>query len=252
MNALNGKVALVVGVANENSIAWGIAREMRKAGAQVVMTYQNEKTRRFTEYLSREVEAVGYLPLDLCDEGQVEALPGLIGRGIDIVVHAVAFAPRTALFGRVLDVTLEDFNTTLNVSSYSLIRLVKAVEPLLNDGASVMTVSYLGAVRTVRGYGVMCVGKAALEAIARCLAAELGTRGVTVNVLSPGPISTRAASGVPMFDRLLQETTEASLTKKQVTLEDCGKAAVYLAQASSVSGQTIYVDGGFSMVGVAA
>ena len=248
------KTALVVGVANEDSIAWGIAKELKAAGYDIIMTYQNEKTRKFTEHLAEQVNAIGFYQVDLTNQDELDNMASsLMDRDVDldVVVHAVAFAPHTALFGRVTDVQAHDFALTMNISTYSLIRLVNAVEHLLSiDHASIITVSYLGAVRTIRGYGIMGVAKAALESAARALASELGVDNVTVNVLSPGPIHTRAASGVPEFGDLYNDVVKASMTGIGVTPKDCGRAAVWLAEAKGVTGQTIYIDGGFSAVGL--
>lgn len=248
------KTALVVGVANEDSIAWGIAKELKNAGYDIIMTYQNEKTRKFTEHLAEQVNAIGFYQLDLTNQDELDNMVNsLMDRDVDldVVVHAIAFAPHTALFGRVTDVQAHDFALTMNVSAYSLIRLVNAVEHLLSiDHASIITVSYLGAVRTVRGYGIMGVAKAALESAARSLASEFGPDNVTVNVISPGPIHTRAASGVPDFDDLYNDVVKASMTGRGVTQRDCGRAAVWLAEAKGITGQTIYIDGGFSAVGL--
>lgn len=248
------KTALVVGVANEDSIAWGIATELKAAGYDIIMTYQNEKTKKFTAHLAEKVEAIGFYQLDLTNQDELDGMvDDLLDKDIElnVVVHAVAFAPRDALFGRVADVKSADFALTMEVSAYSLIRLTNAVEHLLDiDHASILTVSYLGSTRVVRGYGIMGVAKAALESAARSLADELGPYGVTVNILSPGPIHTRAASGVPQFDGIYGDVVKASMTGIGVTPRDCGRAAVWLAEARGVTGQTIYVDGGFSAVGL--
>lgn len=249
---LAGKVALVTGIANDQSVAYGIAKELKAAGAEIAMTIQNEKTRKFTAAIAEELQADCYV-MDLTDPKSVEEVMDIMEvdwGGLDIVVHSVAFAPQQALHGHVTDVTAEDFATTMNISVHTFIRLVNAVEPLLSEYASVLTVSYLGAERAVDGYGIMGVAKAALESAARYMAYELGTEGVRVNVLSPGPIQTRAASGITGFDGLLTEATERSMTKKRVTIEDVGKAAVALCANPGITGQTLYIDGGFNVVGL--
>ena len=244
---LAGKTALVTGIANENSIAWGIAKELHAHGAHIVATIQNEKTARFTSELFESIDAQ-WMVCDLAMPQDLARLRDEVG-AVDIVVHSVAYAPMQALKGRVLDVNVSDFQITMGVSVHTYVALVKALEDNLRVGASIMTVSYLGSERFVEGYGIMGVAKAALESTTRYLAYELGRLGVTVNTLSPGPIATRAASAITGFDTLQDEYRANCATGELATQKQVGQAAVALAVNRAITGQTIYIDGGFNVLG---
>jgi enoyl-[acyl-carrier protein] reductase I len=251
---LSGRKALVIGVANDRSIAWGCARAMHRAGAEIAMTYLNDKARPHVEPLARMVEAPLLLPLEIRDAGQVEALFEVIaatwGR-LDILVHAIAFAPREALIGRVTDCPRDGFLTAMDVSCWSLLDLTRRAEKLMSSGGTIVTMSYHGANEVIENYGIMGPVKAALESAVRYLAAELGPAGIRVHALSPGPLATRAASGIPDFDALMERVAERAPARRLVTIEEVGAACVFLASpyAAAMTGDTIYIDGGYHILG---
>jgi enoyl-[acyl-carrier protein] reductase I len=251
---LAGKKALVVGVANEHSIAWGCARALHLAGAEIAMTYLNDRARPFVEPLAQMVEAPLLLPLEIRDEAQVEAVFAAVGEKwgrLDILVHSIAFAPKEALAGRVVDCPLDGFLTAMAVSCWSLLDLTCRAEPLMTEGGSVFAMSYHGASEVIANYGIMGPVKAALEAAVRYLAAELGPEGIRVHALSPGPLATRAASGIPDFDALMAQVAERAPARRLVTIEEVGAACVFLASpyAQAMTGGTIYIDGGYHILG---
>lgn len=257
MGILTGKRALIVGVATDRSIAWGIAQAFHAHGAELAFTYGNEKLKDRVEPLAASVGSGIVLPLDVTIDSQIDAVFAELGRtwgSLDILVHAVAFAPREALAGDfVAGTTREAFAIAHDVSSYSLTALTRAAAPLMTGRAgSVLTLSYLGAVRSVPAYNVMGLAKASLEANVRFLAADLGPRGVRVNGISAGPIKTLAAAGIPGLRKMLSHVAQASPIRRNVTQEDVGKAATFLCSdlASGVTGEILYVDGGFSTVGM--
>jgi enoyl-[acyl-carrier protein] reductase I len=252
--SLEGRKALVVGIANEHSIAWGCAKWLRALGADVAMTYRSEKTREFVAPLAAELEAPLVMPLDITLPGQLEAVFERIGREwgrLDTLVHSFAYAPKAALRGRVADVTREDFMTTLEVSCWSFIRMAHLAEPLMTRGGTLLTMSYHGSRTVVENYRIMGLAKAALEAAVRYLAAELGPKGIRVHAISPGPIATRAASGVPEFDELLAKAQEKAPAQALVNIDDIGAATAFLAldAARLITGETIYIDGGYHIMG---
>jgi len=250
---LDGKKCLVVGIANDNSIAWGCAKAFRALGADVAVTYLNEKAKKFVEPLARELESPIFMPLDVGQPGQMEAVFERIanewGR-LDSVVHSIAFSPKEALHGRVVDVTREGFATTMDVSCWSFIRMAKLAEPLMRKGGSLFTMSYFGSQMVIENYNVMGVAKAALEAAVRYVAAELGPKGIRVNAISPGPLATRAASGIPAFDALLDKARAKAPARSLVSIDDVGVATAFLAldAARLITGDTLYVDGGYHIV----
>lgn len=251
MGMLEGKTAVVVGVANDKSVAAGIARKLHAEGANIILTVQNEKTLKFAAPVIEELNAQAVV-MDLMNEDSIaNAMAALSDRlffdGVDVLVHSVAFAPAKALNGRVIDVEAADFALTMGVSVHTFLTLISVFEHLLNENASIMTVSYLGGVQAVDGYGIMGVAKAALESAARYAAAELGGQTYRVNVLSPGPISTRAASGISKFSGILEDSARKSPVGN-VTIDDVGDAAVALAVNKGITGQVLYVDGGYSAV----
>ena len=251
--ALAGKKGLITGIANDQSIAYGCAKAYRYHGAELAITYLNDKARPYVEPLARELEASIFLPLDVLAEGSMEAVFRAIadkwGR-IDFVVHSMAFAPRADLHGRVIDCSREGFLTAMDVSCHSFIRMAKLAEPLMSDGGTLFTMSYYGAHKVVEHYNLMGPVKAALEATARYLAYELGPKGIRVHVISPGPLKTRAASGIKDFDDLLADAAERAPARQLVTIDDVGIATAALSGdgARLITGETIYVDGGLHIV----
>lgn len=250
---LSGKRGLIVGVANEHSLAWGSARHCRAAGAELALTWLNDKARAFVEPLARQVDAPIQLPLDLADDTQLQALFTAIseqwGR-LDFVLHAVAFAPREDLHGRVVDSSRAGFVRAMDISCHSLLRMARLAEPLMKDGGSIVTLSYLGAEEVIPGYGLMGPVKAALEASVRYLAAELGPAGIRVNAVSPGPVATRAASGLSGFDALLADAEQRSPLRTLVDGDDVGGLCAFLFSdaARRITGTTLYVDGGHHLL----
>jgi len=257
MGILTGKRALIVGVATDRSIAWGIAQAFHAHGAELAFTYGNERLKDRVEPLAASVGSSIVLPLDVTVDSQIDAVFAELTKtwgSLDILVHAVAFAPREALAGDfVSGTTREAFAIAHDVSSYSLTALTRAAAPLMaGRSGSVLTLSYLGAVRSVPAYNVMGLAKASLEANVRFLAADLGPGGVRVNGISAGPIKTLAAAGIPGLRKMLAHVAQTSPIRRNVTQEDVGKAATFLCSdlASGVTGEILYVDGGFSTVGM--
>ncbi|MCU0756142.1 MAG: enoyl-ACP reductase FabI [Xanthomonadales bacterium] len=251
---LHGKRGLVVGIANDASIAWGCARAFRAHGAELAVTWLNDKARSHVEPLADLLEAPIRMPLDVTQAEQMGALFAEIERRwgrLDFLLHSIAFAPKVDLQGRLVNSTREGFLTAMDVSCHSLMRLAAAAEPLMPDGGSILTMSYYGAEKVVTHYNLMGPVKAALEASVKYLAAELGAQGIRVNALSPGPIKTRAASGLADFDRLMELAAQRAALHQLVTLEQIGEMAAFLASdnARQVTGQTIYVDAGYNIRG---
>jgi enoyl-[acyl-carrier protein] reductase I len=251
--SLEGRKALVVGIANEQSIAWGCAKWLRALGADVAITYLNERARKFVEPLAHELESPICMPLNVTEPGQIEAVFARItkewGR-LDTVVHSIAFSPKDALCGRVVDVTRDGFMTTLEVSCWSFMRMAHLAEPLMTHGGTIFTMTYYGSQRVVENYNVMGVAKAALEAAVRYIAAELGPKGIRVHAISPGPLATRAASGIPEFDELLEKAQEKAPARALVKIDDVGAATAFLAldAARLITGETLYIDGGYHII----
>ncbi len=253
---LLGKKALVTGIANKDSIAYGAARALKAWGAEIAMTYLNDKTRAFTEQLAEalEVDPELFLPHDVLDDAQTQGVFGAIQDRwgtLDVLVHAMAFAPKGALHGAVLDCTREDFQTTMVVSAHSLILLAQQAVPLMREGGSILTLSFYGSEKVVTNYGIMGPAKACLESIVRYLAAELGPRNINVNAVSPGPVLTRAASGIAHFDELMALARERSPQHTLVTPDEIGMslAALCLPSLRKITGGVHYIDGGFSIMG---
>ncbi len=258
MGFLAGKRALIVGVATERSIAWGIAQAMHREGAQLAFTYAGDKLRERVEPLAQSLGSKHVLPLDVTDDAQIDAVFSTLQRewgSLDIVVHAVAFAPREALAGGFTDSTSRDaFRIAHDVSSYSLTALARAAAPLMaGRNGALVTLSYLGAVRSIPSYNVMGLAKASLEANVRFLAADLGPKGIRVNGISAGPIKTLAAAGIGGFRKMLSRVAEVAPLRRNVTLEDVGNTAAFLCSdlASGITGEVLYVDAGYSHVGMA-
>lgn len=250
---LEGKKGLVIGIANENSIAWGCAKAFRAFGAELAVTYLNDKAKKFVEPLARELEAPIFMPLDVRIAGQIEAVFEHIAQEwgeLDFVVHSIAFSPKEALHGRVVDVTQEGFIATMDVSCWSFIRCAHLAEPLMRNGGTLFTMTYYGSERVVNNYNIMGVAKAALESAVRYIAAELGPKGIRVHAISPGPLATRAASGIPEFDALLDKARAKAPARSLVSIEDVGAATAFLAHdaARLITGDTLYIDGGYHIV----
>ncbi|MEF3191482.1 MAG: enoyl-ACP reductase FabI [Campylobacterales bacterium] len=254
---MKGKKGLIIGVANNKSIAYGIAQACHAQGAELAFTYLNEQIQKRVEPIAAEFGSDKVYPCDVSDSAQIDALAEAIKRDvgtIDFVVHAVAYAPKEALDGHFIDTTKEAFDIAMNISVYSLIEVTRKLLPLLNPGASILTLSYLGAVKYVPHYNVMGVAKAALEASVRYLAADLGPKGIRVNAISAGPIRTLAASGIGDFRMILKWNEINSPLRKNVTIEEVGNAAMYLLSdlSSGVTGEIHYVDGGYNIMGMGA
>lgn len=245
---------LIVGLANEQSIAWGCARAFRNNGADLAITWLNEKTRSFIEPLADSVSADIFLPLDVTNEEQVDAVFAEIeakwGK-LDFLLHSIAFAPKDDLQGRVLDSSVEGFKIAMDISCHSLIRLARRAEPLMKDGGSILTMSYYGAEKVIENYNLMGPVKSALEASVRYLAKELGPQHIRVNAISPGPVKTRAASGLTHFDNLMEKAAQTAPISSLVSIEQIGEAAAFLVSDKSrnITGQTIYVDNGYNTIG---
>ncbi len=250
---LEGKKGLIVGIANENSIAWGCAKAFRALGAEVAVTYVNDKAKKYVEPLARALEAPIIMPLDVNKPGQMEAVFERIGKEwgkLDFVVHSIAFSPKEALQGRVVDVSREGFATTMDVSCWTFIRMAHLAEPLMRKGGTLFTMSYYGSQMVVKNYNIMGVAKAALECAVRYLAAELGPKGIRVHAISPGPLATRAASGIPEFDALLDKAKAKAPARSLVSIDDVGVATAFLAHdaARLITGETLYIDGGYHII----
>jgi enoyl-[acyl-carrier protein] reductase I len=250
---LEGKRGLVVGIANDQSIAWGCAKAFRALGAEVAVTYLNEKAKKHVEPLARELEAPIVLPLDVNEPGQMETVFETIEKkwgNLDFVVHSIAFSPKDALHGRVVDVTRDGFLKTMEVSCWTFIRMAHLAEPLMRKGGTLFTMSYYGSQRVVKNYNIMGVAKSALESAVRYLAAELGPKGIRVHAISPGPLATRAASGIPEFDALLNKAMAKAPARSLVSIDDVGAATAFLAHdaARLITGETLYIDGGYHII----
>jgi len=250
---LEGKKGLIVGIANDKSIAWGCAKAFRAFGAEVAVTYLNDKAKKFVEPLARALEAPISMPLDVSVAGQMEAVFQRISKEwgkLDYLVHSIAFSPKEALQGRVVDVSREGFATTMDVSCWTFIRMAHLAEPLMKKGGTLFTMSYYGSQMVVKNYNIMGVAKAALECTVRYLAAELGPKGIRVHAISPGPLATRAASGIPEFDALLDKAKAQAPARSLVSIDDVGVATAFLAHdaARLITGETLYVDGGYHIM----
>ena len=257
MGFLAGKRAFIVGVATDRSIAWGIAQAMHREGAELAFSYVSDKMKERVEPLAQSIGSKITMPLDVTVDGQVDAAFDLLKREwgqLDIVIHAVAFAPREAIAGGFVESTSrEAFRIAHDVSSYSFTALARGARPLMagREGA-LLTLSYLGAVRSIPSYNVMGLAKASLEANVRFLAADLGPEGTRVNGISAGPIKTLAAAGIAGFRKMLNRVAEVAPLRRNVTPEDVGNAAAFLCSdlARGITGEILYVDSGFSTVGM--
>jgi enoyl-[acyl-carrier protein] reductase I len=259
MGFLAGKRALIVGVASDRSIAWGIAKAMRREGAELAFTYQNDKLKERVEKFAQQTQSNIVLPCDVSDDAQIDAVFAHLDDfwdGLDIIVHSVAFAPREELEGSYIDVaTREGFRIAHEVSSYSLTALAKAGRGMMQGrNGALLTLSYLGAERVMPSYNVMGLAKASLEANVRYLAQSLGPEGIRVNAVSAGPIRTLAASGIADFRKLLAENERMAPMRRGVTIDEVGNAGAFLCSdlASGITGEILYVDGGMNIVAIGA
>jgi len=250
---LSGRKALVIGIANDSSIAYGCAKAFRELGADLAVTYLNEKARPYVEPLAREVQAEIFLPLDVAVPGGLESVFDEVTRKwgrLDMLVHSIAFAPKEDLQGGLLNCSAQGFAKAMDVSCHSFVRMAKLAAPLMEEGGTMFAMSYYGANKVVPTYSVMGPVKAALEACCRYLAYELGPQGIRVHAISPGPLKTRAASGLKDFDILLTEAAQRAPIGELVDIMDVGFACAYLATpfARRLSGETLYVDGGVNIM----
>jgi enoyl-[acyl-carrier protein] reductase I len=250
---LKGKKALVTGIANDQSIAWGCAKAFRAFGADVAVTYLNDKSKPYVEPLAKEIKAPIFMPLDLQREGQLEAVFDEIKRTwgqLDLCLHSIAFAPKQDLQGRVVDCSREGFLLAMHISCWSFIRMAKLAEPLMKEGGALFTMTYYGSQMVVEHYNIMGPVKAALESATRYLAAELGPKGIRVHAISPGPLKTRAASGITDFDEMLQRAQSKAPSRSLVSIDDVGAAVAFLGMngAKLITGETLYIDGGYHII----
>jgi enoyl-[acyl-carrier protein] reductase I len=252
--ALAGKRGLVIGIANAQSIAYGCAAAFRSLGAEIAMTYLNDKARPHVEPLAAELDAAIVMPCDVREPNQLDAVFEAIrqrwGR-LDFALHAIAFAPKEDLHGRLTDCSREGFLAAMDVSCHSFLRMARLAEPLMPEGGTLFTMSYYGAEKVIEHYNLMGPVKAALESAVRYLAFELGPKGIRVHAISPGPIATRAASGIDHFDQLLERAASRAPAGRLVSIEDVGLTTAFLATdyAKLMTGETIHVDGGYHIVG---
>jgi enoyl-[acyl-carrier protein] reductase I len=251
--SLEGRRGLVTGIANDQSIAWGCAQGFRFLGAELAVTYLNERARPYVEPLAREVGAEILMPLDLRTEGELEAVFERLARDwgrLDFVLHSLAFAPKDDLHGRVVDCSRAGFLQAMDISCWSFIRMAKLAEPLMTEGGALFCMTYYGSQMVVEHYNMMGPVKAALESATRYMAAELGPKGIRVHAVSPGPLKTRAASGIDHFDELLAKAQAKAPARSLVSIEDVGLAVAYLATdaARLITGETLYIDGGYHII----
>lgn len=250
---LKGKKALVTGIANDQSIAWGCAKAFSALGADLAITYRSEKTKKYVDPLLEEVPASIYMQLDVEHPGAMESVFETIDRKwgkLDIVLHSIAFAPKADLQGRVVDCSKDGFLMAMELSCWSFIRMAKLAEPLMKDGGTLFTMTYYGSQMVVENYNMMGPVKAALESATRYMAAELGPKGIRVHAISPGPLKTRAASGISEFDKLLQKAQSKAPSRSLVSIDDVGIAVGFLAMdgAKLITGETLYIDGGYHIM----
>ena len=251
---LKGKKGLVVGIANDDSIAYGCAKAFRDEGAELAITYLNAKAEPHVRPLAESLGSPVIVPCDVREPGQLESVFAAIAETwgeLDFVLHSIAFAPKDDLHGRLVDCSQEGFALAMDVSCHSFIRMARLAEPLMKNGGCLQTVSFLGSDRVVRHYNMMGPVKAALESSVRYLAAELGEKGIRVHALSPGPLKTRAASGIGHFDALLDNARERAPERLLASIEDVGNVAAFLASdaAKALTGNVEYIDGGYHIMG---
>jgi enoyl-[acyl-carrier protein] reductase I len=250
---LKDKKALIIGIANEHSIAYGCARAFREVGAELAVTYLNEKAKPHVQPLADELETSMFMPLDVSKPGELESVFARIEREwnhLDILVHSIAFAPKEDLQGGLLNCSADGFSIAMDISCHSFIRMARLAAPLMKDGGTMFAMSYHGAQKVVPNYNLMGPVKAALEAACRYLAYELGPRKIRVHAISPGPLKTRAAGGLKDFDRMLNDAVERSPVGELVDIMDVGFTCAFLATpyGRRLTGQTLYVDGGINIM----
>jgi len=250
---LKGAKALVCGIANEHSIAYGCAKAFRELGADLAITYATEKSKAYVEPLANALESSIFMPLDVSKPGELEAVFARITKDwgrLDIALHSIAFAPKSDLQGGLLECSAEGFAKSVDISCHSFIRMARLAAPLMKNGGTMFAMSYYGANRVVSNYNVMGPVKAALEASCRYLAYELGPKGIRVHAMSPGPLKTRAASGISEFDQLLEKAQEKAPARSLVSIDDVGIAVAFLATdaAKLITGETLYIDGGYHIM----
>lgn len=251
---LAGKKGLVVGIASEESIAYGCGRSFCSHGAKLAVTYQNEKGRQYVAPLAKELGAELFLPLNVQEEGELDAVFQAITEkwgSLDFLVHSIAFMPKDDLQGRVIDCSLKGFLTAMDISCHSFLRMAKLAEPLMTSGGCLIAMSYFGANQVVANYNAMGPVKAALESCVRYLAAELGPKRIRVHALSPGPLKTRAASGIGHFDELMSMAEKRSPQRRLVDIDDVGAIAAFLVSdfADAITGNTTFIDAGYHIMG---
>lgn len=254
MGILTGKRALIFGVANDRSIAWGVAKSLKDAGASVALSYANDALKKRVEPLAQELGADFTFEMDVTNDDHYENLAETVSQHwnkFDILIHSVAFADRADLKGRFVDTSRSGYQLACDVSAFSLVGLSQKLESLMSDEGSIIAMTYYGSQKVVKNYNVMGVAKAALEASTRYLAYDLGERGIRVNCISAGPIKTLAASGISGFRDLLSQVEEKAPLRRNVTQDDVGGNALYLASdlSKGVTGQVLYVDSGLSILG---
>lgn len=252
---LEGKKVLILGVANAKSIAYGISQAFKEQGARLAFSYPGDAIKKRVEPISEELGGEFTFKLDVTEDAELERAAAFVKEkwgDVDIIVHSIAFAPREDLHGRYIDTSRAGFTTALDVSAYSLVAVCKAFEPLMNENGSVITMTYYGSQKVIQNYNVMGVAKAALEASVRYLSVDLGAKGVRINGISAGPIKTLAASGISGFGTILHHIEENAPLHRNVTIEQVGGTAVYLASdlASAVTGHVVYADSGYNVMGL--
>jgi enoyl-[acyl-carrier protein] reductase I len=255
MGLLTGKRALILGVANDHSIAWGIARAMHGEGADTGFTYVGPGIEKRVRPLAASLGSKLILPCDVTSDDEVHALADAVGKqwkSVDVVVHAIAFAERDELKGRFIETSRQGFRTALEISAYSLIAVARALEALMPAGSSILTLTYFGAEKVLPNYNVMGVAKAALEAGVRYLAADMGERGIRVNAISAGPVRTLSAAGITGFKDMMRHHAERAPLRRSVTADEVGRTAVFLASdlASAITGEIIHADAGYNILGI--
>jgi enoyl-[acyl-carrier protein] reductase I len=251
--ALKGRKGLVVGIANDQSIAWGCAKAFRALGAELAVTYLNDRAKKHVEPLAKALDAAIFMPLDVNAEGEMERVFERIREEwgqLDFLLHSIAFSPKEALHGRVVDVERDGFLKTMEISCWSFLRMAHLAEPLMKRGGTLFTMTYYGSQMVVQNYNIMGVAKAALEASVRYVAAELGPKGIRVHAISPGPLATRAASGIPEFDELMDKAQSKAPARSLVSIDDVGNATAFLALdgAKLITGDVMYIDGGYHII----
>ena len=249
---LEGKRGLIVGIANDHSIAWGIAKCLSEEGASMYLTYQNESIKKRVEPLSQKINCLGIMPCDVSETSSLENVCDGIEGNIDFFVHAVAYSDKNELAGKYLNTSKENFLKTLHISAYSLTEMTRLLSPKMNNGSSIMALTYYGSTRYMQSYNVMGVAKAALETSIRYLAVDMGDRGIRVNAISAGPMRTLAGAVINKSRQIYNYSINNSPIKKPLSLDDIGKSSVYLMSnlSKGVTGEILYVDNGYNKVGM--